>query len=289
MIEETAIIKKIITGIATIKKIIANTITVPVLGFDIDAQAFFDAVVIAGGSLSDTEKDAVNVYILDAKNNTNSWWTDLSAWYPMVGSSAASTGVNAKTPGTFDITWVNTPTFSSNGVDFNGTNEYGRTGFIPSTGFPSNNDASIGYYSRENIDSGNITMGVNNASSTQRLFLTLKNSGSFTGIMFNQAGSQDINISSSDSRGEFVLSRTTSTNLKGYRNGVSLETQTGAHTGTRPTLEIYLGARNNNGSASLFTAYQTAGVFIADGLSTAQILAQYTAIQVMNTSLSRQA
>jgi hypothetical protein len=57
-----------------------------IASFDADAVAFFTRVTTAGGSLSTTEKQAVNQLVLDLK--ANSLWTPMQAIYPMVGASA---------------------------------------------------------------------------------------------------------------------------------------------------------------------------------------------------------
>lgn len=55
-------------------------------GFDADAQAFFDRVTTAGGTLTTTEKNATNQLVLDMKSA--GIWTAMKAVYPMVGASA---------------------------------------------------------------------------------------------------------------------------------------------------------------------------------------------------------
>ena len=63
-------------------------------GFDSDAQAYFDRVTTAGGTLTTTEKTAVNQLVINLK--ANSLWTPMKAIYPMVGSSAAACAQNLK-------------------------------------------------------------------------------------------------------------------------------------------------------------------------------------------------
>ena len=53
--------------------------------FDVDAQAFFDRVTTAGGTLTTTEKNATNQLVLDMKSA--GIWTSMKAIYPMVGAS----------------------------------------------------------------------------------------------------------------------------------------------------------------------------------------------------------
>jgi hypothetical protein len=64
------------------------------VGYDSDAQAFFDRVTTAGGSLSTTEQDAVNTLVVQMK--ADGIWTKMKAVYPMVGASAAACAQNLK-------------------------------------------------------------------------------------------------------------------------------------------------------------------------------------------------
>ena len=59
---------------------------------DADAQAYFDRVTAAGGTLSATEQNAVNTLTVNLKSN--GLWTLLKAIYPMVGASAAACAQN---------------------------------------------------------------------------------------------------------------------------------------------------------------------------------------------------
>jgi len=86
--------------------------------FDPDAQAFFNAITTAGGSLTTTEQDATNQLVLDLKGY--GLWSTFDAFYPFVGSSATSTKFNLLDPRDLDaayrITWVGGITYSSLGI-----------------------------------------------------------------------------------------------------------------------------------------------------------------------------
>ena len=72
-------------------------------GYDPDAQAFFDAIGASGGSLTTTEKDAVNGLVLDLK--ADGIWDDINGLYPVVGSTAVEHYFNLKDPTTYNITF----------------------------------------------------------------------------------------------------------------------------------------------------------------------------------------
>jgi hypothetical protein len=98
--------------------------TKKIAAFDADAQAFFNRVTAAGGSLTATEQTAVNTLVLELKGY--SIWSSMKAIYPMVGASAAACAQNLKSAsftGTFTSGW----TFASTGVTPNGTSAFMNT------------------------------------------------------------------------------------------------------------------------------------------------------------------
>jgi hypothetical protein len=114
--------------------------------FDSDAQAFFDRVTTAGGTLTTTEKQAVNQLVLDMKSA--GIWSSMKAVYPMVGASAAACAQNLKSSsftGAFSSGW----TFASTGVNGNGTSAYFDTNCIITSDLPSTN-YGVGFYKRSN-------------------------------------------------------------------------------------------------------------------------------------------
>ena len=117
---------------------------------DADAQAFVSRVETAGGSLSDTEKEAVNTLVLQMK--ADGIWTKMKAIYPMVGASAAACAQNLKSSsftGTFTSGW----TFASTGIT--PTSAYMDTNLSSNTSL-SLNDLSLNIYSRTDSSTGGI-------------------------------------------------------------------------------------------------------------------------------------
>ena len=132
--------------------------------YDADAQAFFDRVTTEGGTLSNTEKLAVNQLVLDMKDD--GIWSKMKAIYPMVGASAASCAQNLKSSsftGTFTATGWD---FASTGAKPNGNSAYMDTALNPN-GFLNIDNFHISYYSRTQSTSfsgGAIGQGILNGS-----------------------------------------------------------------------------------------------------------------------------
>jgi hypothetical protein len=242
-------------------------------GFDADAQAFFDRVTTAGGTLSETEKTATNTLVVQMK--ADGTWTPMKAIYPMVGASAAACAQNLKSSsftGTFTSGW----TFASTGVKGNGTSAYMDTNFNPSTS--SNvNFKHMSYYSRDNFQ--NCQIGVI-AGTYDQIYYELGNYYSILSSGFIAS------ITAATTKGFIVASRTTSTSgCTTYVNNSNFGND-GAVATANPTLNLFLNGRapipGGSGSTN-----ECAFASIGDGLSATQASNLYTCVQAFQTTLSR--
>jgi hypothetical protein len=244
---------------------------------DPDAQAFFDRVTAAGGTLSVTEQTATNQLVLDMK--AAGIWTAMRAVYPMVGASAAACAQNLKSSsftGTFSSGW----TFASTGATPNGTSAFMNTNLNSNTSL-NLNDSHASVYLRTN---------------TNGLFCDLGNFNSTTGInIFSRFGNaqyvrindEDLNtIATTDSRGFRFGSRIISTTKNIYIN--NSRTDFAQNSIGKANFNIYIGARNFVGNADYFSNRENAFASIGDGLTNTQGSAFYTAVQAFQTTLSRQ-
>jgi hypothetical protein len=254
-------------------------------GFDPDAQAFFDRVTTAGGTLTTTEKNAINQLVLDMKSA--GIWSSMKAIYPMVGASAAACAQNLKSSsftGTFTSGW----TFASTGVTPNGTSAYFDTTFNNQSNWTSTSNGSMGFISRTNttgtvqcdMGSGTISTGAN-SSTIYATYGTIY----YSGLNCTSVLPGDANLSSI---GFFVTSRTSSTQYSRYKRGSSTINTTNTNSvGSDPNTTIYLGAGNNSGSGSNYSNREYDFCFIGDGLTQTQVDNYWTALQTFNSSLSR--
>jgi len=246
-------------------------------GFDADAQAFFDRVTTAGGSLSATEKTAVNTLVIDLK--AYSIWSKMKAIYPMVGASAAACSQNLKSSsftGTFTSGW----TFASTGATPNGSSAYMDTNLAPSANL-SLNSSHMSYYSRTNsTGSGTpFEMGVE-VGATNKSWIAINVIGN-TYVQIN-SNTTVISTSNSDTRGFYIADRVNSTQHILYRNNV--KTTNSANSTALNTSNIYVGGVNPN----LYSNKQCAFASIGDGLTDTEAGNLYTAVQAFQTTLSRQ-
>jgi hypothetical protein len=246
-----------------------------IASFDADASALFARVTKAGGTLSTTEKQAVNQLVLDLK--ANSLWTAMKAIYPMVGASAAACAQNLKSSsftGTFSSGW----TFASTGVTGNGTSSYMDSNLNASTSL-SQNSTHISLYSRTDSSSTFYDMG---ARTTFFLDLAIRYLGSTYGAVY----ASENQFTDATSLGLYQANRIISTEQTLWKNGV--KKVTGSSSSNSPmNLNVYIGSYNLNGVSTLSSNRQYAFASIGDGLTDTQASNFYTAVQAFQTTLSR--
>lgn len=254
-------------------------------GFDADAQAFFNRVTTAGGSLSNTEKTAVNQLVLDMKSY--SIWSKMKAIYPMVGASSAACAqnlVSSSFTGTFSSGW----TFASTGITPNGTSAYMDTTIAPSSNLTSGNThASV--YLRTNTAAGvKQELGsIDTLTSGGEYSIITKFTGNLAyPIIASFSNTFFPTYSNTNSQGFWVVNRENTTNIQYYNRSTKVVDST--QTNGMSTRNIYVGARNNVGSADRFSDRENAFVSIGDGLTNTQASNFYTAVQAFQTTLSRQ-
>jgi len=256
---------------------------------DVDATAFFNRVIAAGGSLTVNEQNAINILVNEMK--AANVWNSMQAIYPMVGSSAAACAQNLKSAsftGTFSSGW----TFASTGVTPNGTSAFMDTGCNPSflTNWITNNHQS--FYSRTQTPSGSgWNIGIGNSFSGSPLFgLAVVRSGNVA--IYDSGFYLTGRTTSTQSDGRaFWLGSCTASNLrKLIKNGSVISTNTTSDTIAASNGNIAIGALydTSSSSANFFMSQQCAFSSIGDGLTDTQAANFYTAVQTFQTTLSRQ-
>lgn len=248
--------------------------------YDVDALSF----ITATGLTDAVQKGAVSTLAKDYKQA--GLWTLRYGIWPMMGGTATTCKYNLKDPRDLDaalrITFVNSPTFSSNGVDWNGTTQYGDPHFNPSF---LTTTTSLLYYSRENANTGTDQVDFGGRNGGNSNWLSAYYSGTGLNKSFGQNGVNLLTGNASSSAACFEVTKT-GTTAAFYRDGVSLATTTDATAAINALM--YLGAYNNNGSPGLYTNRQCAGAAAGDGVDATKAALEYAAWQKFNTTLSRQ-
>ena len=191
--------------------------------YDPDAQTYFSAVAAAGGTLSENKKTSFNSAVIAAK--AAGVWEKLIGLYPYGGGNAAAHAINAKTPGTFDLTWIGGIVHDEDGIDPNGSTGDGNTGFIPAenTGIFDIAESHLAVVLTEDFAASNVKdMGVEGNSA--RWGLISRNSENRIGFCAGHASyaytSANTNTSSI---GYYILTRSTLSNyIRLYKDGVAM-------------------------------------------------------------------
>jgi hypothetical protein len=251
-------------------------------GVDADAQAFFNRVTAAGGTLSGTEQTAVNTLVVQMK--ADGTWTPMKAIYPMVGASAAACAQNLKSSsftGTFTSGW----TFASTGVTGNGTSAYMDTNLNPNTTM-TNYFAHLSFYNRTDNSSTGIDIGCLADGAADNYFLQCFS----VGLNATRGAVQRLNnynlFTPTDKKGFFVANTSASNNSKLYQNGTLKNTNTTTDLAIKPPRNIVIGAANYT-SVIAFSNRECAFSTIGDSLTDTQASNFYTAVQAFQVSLSR--
>ncbi len=229
-------------------------------GGSIDADAeIFILAANAFETLTSTHENGIDVLVRGLKGQTttnkNNFWGSMTSGmeiFPFVGTTNAQVhGLGIKR--NRDITWVNSPGFSNNGVQFNGSN-YGRTGIIPSTSM-TNNNVSLFIYQANDI-AENAFHGAFSASD-ERFIIAPENAANKLVFRSGDLGSAvEYTNALQDSKGLSLGTRRDADDAEVYRNGVSMGTETTTNTGDLSTIELFVGSRNNSSVADLFSTNQ---------------------------------
>jgi hypothetical protein len=208
----------------------------------------------------------------------------IKALYPMVGSTAAKHKFNfmdaRDLDAAFRLTFSGGWTHSANGINGNLINTFADTFFIPSAQLTlSSGHYSI--YSRTNLNETSIDLGVLSGS-VHQIITRLANEQTYSYASTNIG----VAVANTDSRGLYITNRNSSTNTTGYKNGTKVADV--AMTAGLPIDTVFIGARNQGGSAIIPSSRQYSFASIGSGLTDTEAANLYTAVQAFQTTLSRQ-
>lgn len=270
-----------IDGVALANLLKWNGVAFP-SGVDADAATFIAACHTAGHDLTANEQTYLNTLVVDLK--AAGVWTKCIAIYPIIGGVAATVVINLKNPGTYNLTLIGSPTVSDNGIDWNGSSQYAKTGIIPSSHL-SQDDCHISYYSRDDISFTSVDMGASDDGSFKNaLQLTSGNASTILSCRVNcdTAVTKEV----SDSLGFSCANRQASDNFDVWRSSSKTD-GTQASTGLCG-YELYIGAKNGGGNANYRSNRECAFATIGTKLTDTEAGDMYSAIQDFQTSLGRQ-
>jgi hypothetical protein len=235
---------------------------------DADATAFLSAAGITDATIT----DAINTLVTALKGY--GLWTKMICLYPFVGGSEGTHKYNLKDPrdedGAYRMTFPNGATHSANGVDWNGSNQYGDTKLNPTSFGYSDLNMHAAVYCREDINGGG---GTWDAGSAYRFWIRLSNTAYYDTYT-------RVSVANTTSLGFFIANTTSSSVSQIIHNGVSLTTGS-ASVGTIGN-NLFIG-RGFGGWDTRQLSFFSYG----SGLSQTQYENYNTAVQAFQTTLGR--
>lgn len=272
-----------VTATNTVGSMSSNSNSISVIGYDPSAYAFFQATGITDPAI----KDAVDILVTDLKGY--GIWDKMKAIYPFVGGTPTTHKFNLKDSrdldAAFRLAFSGGWTHSSNGATPNKINGFANTFVIPSINL-TNDSTHLSFYSRTNISSNEVDMGVK-VDNPIRFNLEIRYNGNLSSDQYTYLTGR-VNVANSNSSGYFVATRLNPSSHKVFRNSVQMgSTNTGASLGlSLLNLPIYLGT--SNGSGAVYSSKQVAFSTIGDGLTDEDSANLYYSVQKFQTTLGRQ-
>jgi hypothetical protein len=252
--------------------------------YDADAQLFFNAQSAAGVTLTTTQMDAVNQWVVDAK--AASIWTKFKAIYPVVGGTATSHKFNLKNPldtdAAFRLSFVGGGTHSANGYLPNGVNAWADTFLTPSTTLTLNSQ-HISYYSRTNSNGTEVEIGCNNAGLAPNTVLEIRTAGT---TYVSLAANGYTTYVDANSLGFYIGNRTASNVNKLFKNNTAVATSA-VGSSSNPFYSIGIGALNSGTLRQYYSTKECAFSTIGDGLTDLESQLFYQITEKYQVALGR--
>lgn len=260
--------------------------------FDAIAQAYFDAVEAAGGTLTQSDKIALNNYVCTIR--ANGTLSKRKLILPFMGGTAASHAIDLITA-TTKVTWHGTVTHNISGITGDGSTGYGDIAFNPSTDF-SGTLVGGGVYLRTSDDNnGKWPFGVEQNSGAGALFLiTRLNSGPGTVLTRGCVGDFDagvqatLNPDAGAYDGWVSINKESNTDLKTIRNGATIASTSSSNTGALTNANVYVCALNLIGTGAFgFCDFGIAMLQFWEGMTATEIIADNNNVEALQDGLNR--
>jgi len=247
---------------------------------DPDAQAFITAAAIT----DPTQQSAINTLVTNLKGYNI--WTKMKALYPFVGGTASTHKFNLKNPldtdAAYRIFWSGGVTHSSNGVQFGGVNGSGNTFLNSSVNLTTSNNHFSVYSRTSSVAATTVEMGCANTGAVNYNQLRIAVNYIAGNLLITSF------TSTTNAQGFWLGNKRDNNDRRVYKNSTKEATNTTLDSTTLPNFNVFIGARNDNGTAVVYSDKQLAFSSIGDGLTDTEAANLYTAVQAFQTTLGRQ-
>jgi len=255
---------------------------------DVDANAYLEDVIASGGTTNPTINNAVNTLFEELKSA--GLYSYMEAMYPFVGATAASHSINALGNKTYDITWYGGLTHNVSGTTGNNANGYGDTHVVPNQIFPQD-DFSFGVYqTTNNVDNG-FNLGLFETANDVPVIQMSSNWLNGYWLRAGDTGSGVAIANSGNIDGQYIISRTSSSLARMYRNTIGVLDYTRSYTNGTGTYSSFVWNFSTAGGSPFSGGYSNQEMnfifFMSKGLSALEVSTLDGIINTFQTSLGR--
>ena len=255
-------------------------------GYHATSIAYFAAMTVQP---TDTRKGLIDTCI--AGLDTDGVLTKLQALWLIGSHDAQAARVNAKTPGTFNLTAVNSPTFTvDRGYETNGTTSYLDTSYVPSTS-AAQNDHAIGIWvNLTNNDTGSnavSAMGATISASFGSQIIPRSTGGLLRGRVATTGPVDHTGATVADKKGLTIFDRSSSALTTSSRNGDAVTGTSTVVSGGLSTFSYFLLGLNNSATFanSLGSTGRTSAAFVSTSLGATHRTALYNRLNTLLTAI----
>jgi hypothetical protein len=245
--------------------------------------------ITASGITTSDQQSAINQLCTDLVNT--GLMNKMFAIYPFVGGTADTHKWNLKDPrdtdNSFRLTFFGGATHSGTGYFSSFSNGYANTYLTPASVLPATN-MHLSVYNRSTA-AGSSTRANIATSNVSSIFNQLYSGASF--YAGNGAvGQGGVSFTTTLTvQGYWIGSKTSNSQRFGFRNGVLNSVVSSATDNTlNNTQPFFIGGRNSNGTANLFSGHEISFATIGVGLTQEECATLYIIVQNFQTTLGRQ-
>ncbi len=255
-------------------------------GYHATSTAYFAAMTVQPDT---TRKDLINALI--AGLDSDGVLAKLQALWLIGSHDAQAARVNAKTPGTFNLTAVNSPAFTTDrGYQTDGSTSYLDTGYVPSTSATQNDHALGAWVNQTPNDTGSNTinaMGGTISASFGSQIIPRSTVGLLRGRVATTGSLDHTGATVTDKKGLTILDRSSSALTTSSRNG---DTVTGTNTAASAglsTFSYYLLGINSSATFanSLGSTGRISAAFVGASLGATHRIALFNRLNTYLTAI----
>jgi hypothetical protein len=225
---------------------------------------------------SESNQTKIRTFLYGLRDN-NLWNKVLAGWIADLQSNIDACRINFKSPDDFLATKAGTITFTEGSGFKSSSSGYLQLGFIPSTHASSNlNNLGVTHKVTENVGGSMFDYGCSSATTSNRIAINVRD-GSNTINSISMSSASASGPANADAIGRYSNNRTNSTAADHdvYKNGSEVDGSSGTSTAL-PNVQMYWGAFNNNGTASLFATRFQGLLIIHEGLTPTEVATLHT-------------